>query len=290
MEKELFAILEKFYKKLHDNVIREKKSLEHNSVLFTLIGVSSNTASKLLNDSSIAALAFPKNDLIALEKTGYIHVSETQPDYYILTALGIWHVEKHQKDLSEESIIKYFQYKYFTFFKGKKELKDTEKIILLSMIGVRNLSINSLMDINKKSVQDYWLNIFRESYNFLLSHNFIKKEEISFEKQGNEHPVSYAMRRADSLPKKTNHIYCKTGNKQYYLKLVESNQLSKSKLKYLFKLIFGKIDEFSLIDDIKEFCNNIAYERSKFVMDNFNFVESKCDEIIKSALKDLYLD
>ena len=49
MEQELLRILEKFYKKLQDNVIRSEKRLLHDSVLLTLINVKSNTTSKLLN-------------------------------------------------------------------------------------------------------------------------------------------------------------------------------------------------------------------------------------------------
>jgi len=292
MKQELFTIIEKFYKKLHDNVLRSEKRFKNDSVLLTLIKITSNKTSKLLNDSSVKATIFPLDDLRMLDKDGYIRVSDDKNklNEYILTAQGIFRVENFRKDLDINSILEFFQKKYFSFSDVGKSLTETEKIILLSMIGARVFSIDSLMHLKTDIVQNYWLDIFKESYEFLFKHNVIKKSDLKFEKQGNEHPISYAMRRANHLPRKTQHVFIFLSNKKYYLDLADNDELSEFKLKRIFELIFRKIDEISLIENILAFCNDIAYQKGKYVKKDFLFIESRYDGVIKDILKQIYLD
>lgn len=292
MENQFFEILEKFYKRLYDNVLRQEKKMENNSVMLTLIKITSGKTSKLLNDSSIKGLIYPLDYLRELEKGGFIRPSDDKNklDEYILTAKGIYEVENTNKSLDLNQILNYFQKKYFTFLEVTRPLVDTEKIIILSLIGARVFSIKSPMDLKSHLIQDYWLDIFKDSYKFLCKLELIKTKDLTFEKQGNEHPISYAMRRTDSLRKKTQHIFIPIGNKKYYLDISENDKLSIPKLKRLLILIFESIDEKNILSDITNFCNEIAYKKSKYVKTDFMYIEPKYDVIIKEALKQIYFE
>lgn len=291
MERKSYEILEDYYKNLHDNVLRSEKRLINNSVLFTLIKITSNKTSKLLNSSSIKGILFPLDFVKKLEKDGYIRISDDKNklDEYILTAQGIYEVERNKKNLDIKKIMCFLQDKYFSFTDVYKPLSDTEKVILLSMIGARTFSIDSPMDLRKQIVQDHWLEIFKKAYEFLHNHKVIKKDSLSFEKQGYESPVSYAMRRANHLPRKTQHIFISLSNSKYYLDIAEKEELSKSRLKRLFEQIFERVDEVDFLKEIFKFCNDIAYEKSKYVKEDFMFIESKYNEVIKDVLKQIYL-
>lgn len=293
MEKKLFKILEKFYKKLFENVIRSEKKLEANSLLLTFVKITSNKTSKLLNESSIKSIVFPLEDLKDLSKKSCIRVSDDKNKLheYILTAHGIWEVEKVKNGFNEGTILDFIQNKYLSFSDTKKPLDVVDKVVLLSMVGVRTFSEASPMDLNKANFQDNWLSIFKEAYTFLLTRNVVKKNKLRFEKQGNEHPVAYVMRRRNDLPRKTQHLFCfSKNNKQYYLDLAEPEESLKIKLKNILSLIFGKIDNKDLIHDIQKFCETIAYEKSKFVKKDFKYIDSSYDEILRDTLTQLYLE
>lgn len=292
MKSEAYEILVKYYRKLLNSVLSKEKKLKNKSVLLTLIVTTSNKVSKYLNDSSIRANVFPIDNLKWLEEKRFIRVSDDKDklNEYILTAHGIFEVEKQTYNLSINTHLDFIQDKYLTFISARSPLKEVEKIILLSMIGARVFSKDITMNLKSEIVQDNWLEIFKGTIEFLDKCQLLKKKELSFKRQGNEHPVSYAMRRANELKKKTQHIYGDTGNKEYFLDIVNNMEISESKLKMLFLLIFRKIDNFEMTNEIYEFCNYIAHEHSKYVIDDFDFIESKYDEKIKNVLKEIYLD
>ena len=291
MDKKTLNILEKFYKKLRVNFLREEYKLEKGSILLALVKMTSNKTSKLLNESSVRLKTFSENDLKLLESIKYIRNSDDEADELILTALGIWEVEKDICGMNELKILEFFQDRYFSFSKTGKPLTDKEKIIMLSMIGGRTFSEDSPMDINDSRRRDSWLEIFNLSNEFLFEHHLIKEKSLPFEKQGNEHAVAYAMRRANDLSKKTNRIYCSGSNKmQYYMNLEDAGSVSVKYLKNLFKLIFDRVTERELVDAICEYCNRIAYDKGKDVKENFKFIEPMVDEAIKEALNQLYFE
>ncbi|MHA1660156.1 MAG: hypothetical protein ACTSUT_13665 [Promethearchaeota archaeon] len=292
MEKLNFEILEKFYKRLHDNVLREEKKLEKNSILITLIKIKSSKTSKYLNDSSIKEHLFNIDAIKELKEEMCLRTSDhkNKLDESILTSKGIYKVENIKNVLNLNKLLDFFQKKYFSFSDIKQPLSDIEKIILLTMIGVRNFSLESPMNLKSKHIQDYWLEIFKKTFKFLTQLKIIKKKDLTFEKQGNEHPVSYAMRRTNSLQKKTQHIFISKGHKKYYLDIAEDKNISTPKLKRVFKLIFGKIINENNINEIIAYCNDIAYKRAKYVKDDFKFIESKYDILIKNTIKEIYLE
>lgn len=292
MKSEAYEILVKYYRKLLNSVLSKEKKLKNKSVLLTLIVTTSNKVSKYLNDSSIRANVFPIDNLKWLEEKRFIRISDDKDklNEYILTAHGIFEVEKQTYNLSINTHLDFIQDKYLTFTSARSPLKEVEKIILLSMIGARVFSKDITMNLKSEIVQDNWLEIFKCTIEFLDKFQLLKKKELSFKRQGNEHPVSYAMRRANELKKKTQHIYGDTGNKEYFLDIVHNKEISEPKLKRLFLLVFKKIENLEMTNEIYEFCNKIAYEHSKYVRDDFDFIESKYDEKIKSVLKDIYLD
>ncbi|SRR5579884_314450 len=286
-------ILQQFYKKLSDNVKRSEKKLEYNSVLLTLYKITSNKASKLLNDSGVKSYTFPISEIKKLEDDKSIRMSDNDISEYVLTAYGIWKIENARNLVNTTTLLDFIQNsKNFSSSARNRELSDKDKIILLSMVGIRTFSIQSPMDLSKSSIRDYWLEIFRDSHKFLIQNNFSKKNVFPFEKHGNEHPVSYAMRRANDLPKRTYHIFCfsEKSKNQYYLYLDEDKKISRLKLKKLLGLIIRGIDKFEQIHKIQDFCLNLAYEKSKYVIEDFSFIKAEYDEIINETLRELYLE
>jgi hypothetical protein len=288
---QLDEILNRFYNKLYNKVFSESKKGHSSSVLITLLGMRSNNASKLLNDASVRPSIDDRELFRELEGKKLIRQSDNSTEEYVLTAFGLWKIEKSTKNLTEEDLISYFQStKNFTPTFSDKGLNDKEKLIVLSLIASRVFSASSQMDLNKENTRNYWLDIFKSTSDFLRNHGLIKMDDKCFSKQGNEHPIPYLMFRANELPKRTRQIFCFTGSRQYYLSILEENELSVSKLKFLFKLVFSDITDLGHLETIMSFCRDLAYEKGKFVSNNFMFIDAKTDAVIKEALQQLYTE
>jgi len=147
------------------------------------------------------------------------------------------------------------------------------------------------MDVNDEVIRDYWLDILKESYNFLLDNGYIKQDKTIFAQQGNEHPVSYLMVRLNDLPKATQHLFQYGKGRKYYLDVVEENTVSKRKLKLLFKMIFKTLGgNLQNLTTINEFCVYLANEKSKFVRENFDYIDSNTSLLIKDALQGFFIE
>ena len=58
----------------------------------------------------------------------------------------------------------------------------------------------------------------------------------------------------------------------------------------MFRKIFNHIDNINEIDEIKNFCEELAYEKSIYVKEDFQYIEHQYDPIIYEALKELYIE
>jgi len=285
--------LKDFYKKLRDNMRRER-SLKRNSVLVSFLESRSASRFKLLKSSTIHSSLVPNDILMSLLSKGYIQVL-SNINTYAITAKGVWESEQDLEIIDEEKLLSHINNKYFTGkapgSNVKNELDDKEKTILLAMVLARTFSEKSSADLKKTEiVKNKWKEILEKSYDLLSNQNRIKKlvKESFFSKKGNEHIASSIFRHNNRMVQKTRGIYEYKGNYQYYLNLYEESQFSTEKLSYLFWKIFnGEIDSSS-VDAITEYCNEISKKESIYLFDMNEHVFSMplYDSLIKDSLLD----
>lgn len=283
-------VLIHFYKKLEQNLRNYKSNLDGGSVLLTLLKISNNKISELLNISAIEGVLFDKYDIDELIENNYIRSSDQfgKTQNYVLTTFGIWEIESKIKGINIEDFLGYYQKEKFSPNLSNATLSNKEKIILLSMIAMRNFSKKATMDLNDETKSDSWIYIFDECTEFLNSKKAIDISEWKNIGSGNEHPVNYEMRRAYHLPKKTKLIYQTCGNYRYYLDILSQPITEQKKLVFLFGLIFYELDSIIEVDGIHKFLSDLAYNKSASIFENFDFITHEWDNKIKKALEKYY--
>jgi len=284
--------LKHFYHKLESVLTSNKVKTIKGSLFLTLIKMPPNKISKILHDSALGKEAFYDIDLIDLGKDGLIfEVNDiNKKDEYIISALGIWTYEALINKVDVLKLIGFFQDNKFSSGVSKKPLTSTEKIILTSLLALRNFTPETSMNLNDKDIRNCWIEIFNKTADYLCERGFIKDSDWLPAKVGVEHPINNVMRRAQDLPKKTKHIYTAAGDYRYYLNVVGKVEDSKSKIKFLTSLICEKIESKSTVTDLHTFFCNIAYDQAKNVRENFDFINPEWDTIIEQSLIDSYYD
>lgn len=284
-------VLRHFYNKLDSVITTEKIRLYKKSIFLTLIKIPTNKTTKLLSDAAISNKYFRESVLQSLLQDGFIReISDIEMRHkYCITALGIWAIETQTSKVDLISLINFFQETKYTSGESNKPLADVEKIILLSLIAIRNFSVNSAMDLNENKKRDYWIEIFSNVADYLYGKGCIKKSKWQPSNAGNEPPVNFVMRRSRDLPQKTKHIFVFVGNSKYYLD-IENEERRNIILKFLFSIIFGKIESKTALNEIHSFLCKMAYDQGKNVRENFDFINDAWDSILKEALDDLFYD
>jgi len=281
-------VLERFYNELKKKVRKEGK-LKYDKVLFSLIHTNSNPRKDCLFEAGLNSVKFNYDDISYLDNQGYLQniKGEISNDKYVLTAKGIWHMDKYVHSLNEEDLIDFIQKKDFEFEPETNSLSDKEKLVLVSMIGIRCFSKDSLLDLRNDRYEKYWIEIFEESYNFLTGKKIISENKDLFKDRTRSSSVEWIMSRVNDLPKNTSYIFKFNGDKTYYLNLKSNrDNISFEKLAYLFKCIFEKTDfDITLLRSTHEFCENLAYNKARFVKNNGTYRNSKIDSLIYDALK-----
>lgn len=292
MEKQYFTILQLFWNKLKNNIIRERKKISNNSVLWTLVEIQSKEAEKLLRESSYTSAQFSPEELTILEREHYIRFLNVSKNEYIITAKGIWEIEKKEYGFTEENLLEFLQNKFLNFDKQSKPLDDKEKLAIFALISLRNFTLETSMDLSNQLYRDRWTPIFESIFNFLNENNLFTKKYSNSDKfffsSGSEHHVQYFMRHRNNLAIKSNQIYESPGNSKYYLDIGENWNLSK--LKHSFLLVFKSIDSFDVANLISNTCIRLANENAKYVRKDSKFIDANHDELIKKVLKQIYVD
>ena len=229
-------------------------------------------------------------DLESLAHNGYIRSLDElgKPYEYAITVAGIWCVELNKNEMDINRLLNYFQVTKLSFKVSSKPLQDIEKTILFAMIGIRNFSSAHPMDINNPSLREYWAEIFDMCAKYLRELKVVSKEKWNIFHPGNEHPISYVMRRRKDLPQKTFHIYQSLGNYKYFLDV--DNGDPQKQLFFLYKLIFGRAETKDLIKDIYSFCCDVAYDKSKNVRETFEYINPEWDTILEEAINKFYYE
>jgi hypothetical protein len=290
LEENYYSHLEHFYNKLSKKILSKRVKLIKGSIFLTLIKMTKTRVSELLSESALPDSAFRQSDLKSLILQEYIYESEDidKKHQYIITALGLWTIEARMKKLEISQLINFFQETKFGSEVSEKPLTDMEKIILTSLIALRNFSPKVPMDLNDKIKREYWIEIFDRSAKYLKYNKLISKEKWGPTNTGNEHSINYVMRRANDLPQKTKHLYRIEGNNTYYLDLLDTAEKSKGKLEFLFSIIFDQVESREELRDILSFLSQLAYDRGKNVRESFEYIDQEWDSIIRDALDDFY--
>lgn len=295
MELSHIQILEKFYKKLRDNLLRKERKITNNSVLWTLLSLNDKNRKEIIDNSTISSIAFEKIDLTNLTDTGLIKIYNQRVNSieYGLTVLGIFLIEKQVLGFEEDYLLKLLDGKYFIFKATSKPLNTQDKIALLSLICLRNFSKETTMDLNSEKDCKYWQKIFIDVYNFLVEAKYIDETTINLdilEKKGSEHPVQYLMRHRNDLPIKSENIFKNPGGKTYWLDLIRSGNVDKSALIYLFKILFGKLNDHSEVEEILNLCNTVRQMYAPFVLNNFELFNSAVDQSFENAIEEYFVN
>jgi hypothetical protein len=285
-------VLRQAYQKLKNNMVREKVYLHDQSLLVGLSKTTSNRVSTILIESSIDVSDYSRSVVAAMiEKNLLIAISSPDNDRRIrLTANGLWNYEKELLGYSERKLINYFEQELLSKARTSDNVTDAEKIILCSMIATRCFSIDSCLDLTPPENEHAWTDIFRLVSQFLVSLQVIKSVHSFKESKSGEYPVSYMMRRANQLPKKSTHIYKFAEGKKYFLDISLNSTIDKNKLMHVMRMVFNQIVNKEQGDQIKTFLFDIAYQKSRYVRKDERFNSAPVDSLLRDALMDMYYD
>lgn len=285
--------LNAFYENLLHSILDSKKKLVQNSVLLAILKLSSNDIFKIYTNSYITLNEASISDIGILVKKSLIRKSSdlNKPRDYVITIHGIYLIESLKNDLDLQKILTFIQNDRFDFSARHKPLTDNERAIIFSLIGIRAFSNDASMDLNSESYCNKWVEIISNKVcPFLYVEGSIAKEDIFPKKIGNEHPVSYLMRHANDLPKKSNNLFSSSKKNQYYLAIDNNDHdIAMNQISFLLEKIFERIDTFEDINNHKKFLQSLAHDEALYVIPKLDFVTFKWDEIINEALEQVFL-
>jgi hypothetical protein len=291
-------LLRTFYKLLLDQTIRSEKKIKNNSLFWTLIICNEKSRFNIMDLSAQSKHLFDISLLENLVESGFLIFNSVQIDgeFYALTPKGIWYLDKMEKGFEDDDLIKFISSKFFNFKKKGLPINDKDRLALFTMIGIRNFSLNSKMDLRDIRECNEWEKIFEISYEFLNSKGHFSKFYKSYDelvtKKSSEPPIINLMRHTNDLPIKSEHIFNNPGGKlgkTYWLDLSKDGNFIKVKFIHLLNLIFGEIKSFPEIQEINDELNLLAHNHAKLVIKDFKFIKSSYDELIYESLKKFFL-
>lgn len=285
--------LEALYDSLIISIQEIGKKIIEGSALFTIMKMYSNDVYNVMLKSSIEISDSVMSDLEPLKQNGYIKLSElsSSRDNYIITAKGIYFVESNRYDFDIHKILNYIQQDKMDFKIAKKPLTDKEKVIMTSLIALRAFDKKTPMDLNEENKTQKWEEIIKnEILPFIDKRKIIEAKNVFSQNVGHENPISYLMRRANDLPKKTSNIFTSLNNNQYYLEIeISDKYTSEKQIAYLLSKIFQNIEDINDANDIKNYLCNVAQTQGIYVYDNIQFINFDWDKVIINAIDKLYL-
>jgi len=291
MNKADYTILKKFYGSL-DNQLQVASKRKDRSILVNYFSITSNSAHRILLNSSIKSYGINNRILRNLIDKGYIKSLEIR-NQYVITPLGIWEIEKIDKIINEYSLIESISNKYFNFFNRDVSLSDKEKLILFTLISMRCFSTGSSVDLkrNQRSLDKLKV-VIEKNYTFLKSFKILKKlkaDEI-FGAKSNEHPVSNLIRHSDNLPKRSKSIYRVQQPQKYFLELSSNEGIDTEDLAYILWLVFRKSITSTNYTEILNYLNTIVYDMAKYIFDinEHKFLKPEYDYLLNDSITEYF--
>ena len=280
--------LGKYYKELLNNLKSSNKRLINNSILLTFIKLKSNDRNLILNKSALPRHQTKKDEHNQLLQQGLIREADGKIDQHVITAKGIWEIEKEKKLISDLQVLAFIEREYFTFGAANKPLSDKEKMALLSMVLARVFSSDVAMHLNSDSVMDVWRDIFVIAHDFLKENKLVfsdSNHDLSRKEKGNAHPVFHLMVRLNNLPKSTHNIFKFSEKRKYYLDIDIDSDEGAKKISLILRLVFERVPDYELFCETLKLSNEIAYTHATKVIDNAKYLRPKYDKVIEKALK-----
>jgi hypothetical protein len=280
------------YEKLKKVYLDDENKLIDGSLFLSLLKSTTNKNSELLNSASVSSLSITKNNFDDLKSQGIIRNSDLAEKYneVILTAHGIWIIETQKQIITFNKLLDYIQESKFEFQESQKNLSPDDKVILVSLIGIRAFSEEKSMNLQLISSLSYWVDIFCDSIGFLRKNHILSNSLRQIETSRNVHEVAYIMAHANSLPKIVQHIYKYTDHQRYYLDIPIELEMGRNRLEYILNRIFPKIENRSQMEDIHKFLCDLAYNYSGKVIGDFEYINPDIDKKIFEILRDLYIN
>ena len=292
MKEEEKLFLSKYYEKARQKYLLEKQK-NVTSILIGFLETKNNIRYNILNSASRKEDKISMGTITNLLKQGLIRRAD-KINNYVITAKGIWLMEKENDDINLEKLIDFLDKKYFNLFGGNKSLSDKEKIMLLFMIISRSFSEKTPIDLKKENrTKDTIETIIIQSHHLLKDNNILKSlaEKDLLNRKGNEHPVSDFIRHREALVRKTNSLYKTLRDQKYCLDLYIDGNFKVEELAYLLWLIFNTNMNIQIQEEFLKFSENI-YQKSIFLYNTkeFTFFQPKYDDEIKKAFDEYFIN
>jgi hypothetical protein len=281
--------LHHFYNLLISNIKKKKIPIKKNSVFITLIEATQSNVLQLIYSSTIPGHTLSSESIAHLLEQKLIKKSDDNRQY-VITARGIWNIEKGNNIINETMLLDYFENKKFSISSEKiEDLEYREKVIIFSMIATRAFSKKSWLDVQSQhGLQDYWKEIFDLTCQKLVDLQVIteKNKTELYYRSVHDPPAVSLLRRVPGIQPRTKFVYQHDTSLHYWLEMPESDDEFASKLAWLFSRIFNEKLTFETLDPIFEFCLEISHEKSIFVFDlsQHKFSSPKYDDLVKEAI------
>jgi hypothetical protein len=209
----------------------------------------------------------------------------------VVSALGIWAVERTDELIDERRLVEFIDQKYFESSAHEKSLTDKEKTIVLAMIAARAFSPKSAIDLHSgDSVRDHLRTVLESGCELLCSIGLVKPASLStlFRSGGNEHPVSDLMRHTDGLPPKVRSLYIAPGQQKYYLDIAQAGTIDSSRLSYLLCRVINRPVSVEDGQRVYDFCKRVAYEEAVYLFnpEGHLFADTRLDDTLRQAVRE----
>ena len=289
--------LQKYYDSLYDVLLSNKQFPKNqNSIFLKYVTYTKNNAETYLTESCVRDIEIPSGILETLRVKKFIRDSSREVGNSHITAHGVWEIEK-KKLIEEEILVEYFDSKQFSFSARTPTIKDQDKLRLFTMLATRAFSIDSPLRIQTESEKNNWKGKCDECYAFLYENKIISKP---LEGKGgiyggaaSEKPIVNLFRHSEDMRTLTKGIWCSdnttvspSGGKglTYYLDVSKGEELDKTKLAQIIKIIFGNKLNSENEYTIKEFCNDIAFDCVGLFSSKHIFSSPKYEDDVSEAV------
>ena len=112
MEESTRHYLYKFYDRLYDNFIMFEKKMKNKSILISFLKTTKNSRNKLISESSLSSSKIPRN-VLNLLLTEKLIQSNDDINKFVISAKGVWVVEKEKEIINEDIFLNYVNEEYF---------------------------------------------------------------------------------------------------------------------------------------------------------------------------------
>ena len=290
-----------YYSRLEHAMNNNKVKKIEGSVFLRLNKVTQAKRAAVLKEASMTEEELGDESDRYLRKK-WIRRSPHELHEFVFTAIGVYQMEKFHRYLDELKLIESIDKDKFTLDPSPSAImmKD-DQIALLALVATRSFSEKCAMDFSVTSEKvriEAWYDVFCNCVEFLVKYNIIapRKEEINKREPMARQGVGGLMTGANKLARCTN-LY-KSGGRRYWLELELGDdekswskgalENSKISLASLFELILaGNSPEIELVQNLKGFCSDVAYESIHKVVSSSPYGDIKIEELIEESIDHL---